>query len=1011
MDFPYTKAQQQAIAHRKGNLLIIACAGSGKTEVIARRAAQLVVEGVAKDSIIAFTFTERAASELKARIRGHLEDLIPADPSLGDMYVGTIHSFCLQLLKQLDPRYRGYEVMDEARQAALISSQYFIGKKSGNGIGLNRLQDRTKTGRYWETVRWFINTLNVIHQRGTPLAKLDPVLRDAIQRYHDISRGKPNLFFDFNAIIDELLQVLKRDKSALNRTRDQFKYLIVDEYQDVDRRQEELIELISDCGKRVWVTAVGDDDQAIYGWRGANVENILGFGAKYPKVTKIELLENFRSTHAIVDIANVAIRKLPAKERIEKSMVARCWKLGPTEKLIERMAERGDIQRAFFATDEEEARWVAGRVEALTGVMVRERDGSERAITYADMAILLRSVRTSGAIFAQALRERGIPVVIRGTKGLFDQDEIRLIQAVFCLLAREELFLVDDDGQQQKLAELELREFVRGKIQALRARKAMPGADASRFLEWVAEKRSVLDRQSLPRAERGRLSRRVYPQDLFQEILEILGAASGSAPWPTDVLYNLGRLSTILTQFEAVHQWVTPYELKNLCFFLGGWAAANSDEGGIDEIATPNAVQIMTVHAAKGLEWPVLFLPRVSSMNFPSSRRNQGPDTFLSNSIFEQSEYASGDSGERRLWYVAITRCAKFLHISSQNRDRKRPTPYFYEIKHDYLRDDGKDPTARSKGSPTPRANSELLPTTYSDLKYFWNCPFEYQLRALMGFRPGVKESYGYGQQIHNILAEVHELARKGTKVTEAVLDKVVDERFNLRYTRNEPLRLLKEAAKKSLVRYLAKFKDQQHLVIASEKQFEYLDRESGALITGTIDLIERIERSNDGKERRVPVAVIDFKTHKWRSMDEFSAVKVSVEQQLKLYAAAARHALGMDPRIAKAHILSPVPPAGALISQGASETIAVDVSEAQQASVRDDVKTAVASIRSGVAGGGHFPRTGVLTRRCPSCDFRQICPGAKKWRKGDRSSPNPLSYSEERGAEMDAIVEDLDAG
>ena len=151
----YTNNQLQAIRHREGNLLILACAGSGKTEVISLRIAELVKEGVAKSAIIAFTFTDRAAGELKARIRRHLETLTPNSPSLGDMYVGTIHSFCLQLLKELDPDYRKFEVMDDTRQAALIMTN-FQRFSDGNGIGLNYLRDRTRTGAYWDTVRTFV---------------------------------------------------------------------------------------------------------------------------------------------------------------------------------------------------------------------------------------------------------------------------------------------------------------------------------------------------------------------------------------------------------------------------------------------------------------------------------------------------------------------------------------------------------------------------------------------------------------------------------------------------------------------------------------------------------------------------------------------------------------------------------------------------------------------------------------------------------------------------------------
>ncbi len=134
----YTDKQKAAIEHRDGNLLILACAGSGKTEVVAARIAGLVKDGVKRNEIIAFTFTERAAHELKSRIREHLERLLPNEPALGDMYVGTIHSFCLRFIKEIDPSFRKYEVMDEARQTALIMTNYSYNPNVDKGIGLGQ---------------------------------------------------------------------------------------------------------------------------------------------------------------------------------------------------------------------------------------------------------------------------------------------------------------------------------------------------------------------------------------------------------------------------------------------------------------------------------------------------------------------------------------------------------------------------------------------------------------------------------------------------------------------------------------------------------------------------------------------------------------------------------------------------------------------------------------------------------------------------------------------------------
>src|SRR5882672_8764909 len=189
----YTADQDRAIAHRDGNLLILACAGSGKTEVISRRIALLAKEGTPKSSIIAFTFTERAAGELKLRIREHLEEVLPDDPALGDMYVGTIHSFCLQLLKEIDPAFRKFEVMDEARQAALIMTNFHHFPDSiSPGLGLNHLRQNTRSGGYWDTISVFLNTLNVVHQKQIGIQRIkDTHLKTAIERYQKIAHGYP----------------------------------------------------------------------------------------------------------------------------------------------------------------------------------------------------------------------------------------------------------------------------------------------------------------------------------------------------------------------------------------------------------------------------------------------------------------------------------------------------------------------------------------------------------------------------------------------------------------------------------------------------------------------------------------------------------------------------------------------------------------------------------------------------------------------------------------------------
>jgi DNA helicase-2/ATP-dependent DNA helicase PcrA len=999
-----TPAQRDAIEYDSGNLLIVACAGSGKTDTLARRVAWLVGKRhTPKDSIIAFTFTEHAANELKARIRLYLEKEVPQEPSLGDMYVGTIHSFCLRVLHELDPKYRNWEVMDEVRQAALISANFTRFDDSNRGLGLDRLRSLTKTKTYWETVRRFTATLGIIHQKGISAEQIQSEkVRDAVTRYESLARNSPNYFFDFDQIIGELVRRLRSNAVDLEGVQSRFKHLIIDEYQDIDDQQEALINLLSDGGSRASITAVGDDDQALYGFRGASVKNILTFENRYPNVGRRELRDNFRSTNAIVEIADHAIRRVGS--RLEKEMVAR--RQDPSHRLVERFADPGDIQLRVFRSEEEEADWVVARIEELRGVLFEQKDGTMRALDYADMAVLLRSVRASGTIFAQKLREKNIPVVVSGTRGLFNNDEIRLVQAAFCLLARSDFALPGDEGRLRILNTAETREFIRQTIDRLRHRQ-MPTASAGRFLSWIGQKLEELDRRSLRKELRGPKAKRIYPQDIFQEMLQNLG--SQDTEWPADVLFNLGAFSSLLTQFEAVHQWVTPANIKGLCLFLGNWAATNADEGGLDEVVRLNSVQVMTVHAAKGLEWPVVFVPRVASMNFPSSRRNQGPDTFLSQDLFDPKEYAGGDDGERRLWYVALTRCAKFLNISSIERARKRPTEYFMEVHHHCVSRDSIDPTPRLKGTPRPPDDAIMLPTTFSDLTYFWRCHFEYQLRSLMGFSPGVGEQYGYGRQLHNILAEIHTRARGGDIVTPAEVDELVDQRFHLRYTQKGPLEALKKAAKDALNRYASECRDVLSKTHAVEKPFEFIDKDSGALITGVVDLLEKINDADPNAQREI-VGIVDFKAHRFKKKEDFDELRSRVERQLRLYASAVRYAFPYEPATATAHVISPKPPSLEQRAQGIQDRIPVDISEAQRRQALSDVRDAVLAIKQDI-GSNHFERTGPKTKHCEKCDFRQFCPGYNEFRRRNHASPLPRTPEQEREAEIDSVIEEQRAG
>ena len=1001
-----TAEQLEAVNFDSGdpsNLLILACAGSGKTETLACRAARMVQEGIPRGSIVAFTFTEHAATELKHRIRRRVEETTPEEPALGDMFVGTIHAYCLKSLRKRDPRYRVFEVMDETRQAALIAANFMRFPGRG-GIGLDRLRTRTRSGTYGETLNTFLATLNVIHQQEIDIDDIgDTVLVGAVDRYREIAHGDPNYFFDFNSIIDTMIDLLRSDSDVLEEIRAELQHLFVDEYQDVDDRQEELIHLLTDGGHGPTLTVVGDDDQALYGFRGAKVDNILDFEHKYPDVHVVRLEDNFRSTHAIVSIADEAVRRV--SKRIDKEPKAR--KGAPDGSIEERFADPGDILLETFATEEAEAQWVADRIEAIRGTRFVENDGTERGLDYGDMAILLRSVRGAGTPFAEALRARNIPVVVTGSGGLFDNEEVRLAQAAFSLLARADFALPKESGGIDLLSTARTREFVRWTVSALRANKRLgPSANSTHLLSWLDQKRAELDQRAVARTERSRgFGARIYPQDIFQQMLRELGAREDR--WPDSTMFNLGAFSNLLTQFESVHQWITPARLKSLVLFLSNWATRHVDEGGVSELAALNSVKIMTVHAAKGLEWPVVFLPRISSRVFPSSLRTRPPETFLPSESYDTGPYVGGDDGERRLWYVALTRCAKFLHISSLNRHRTRPTPYFREIEHDCALPEGSEPPERTHIEPTPPADSNLLQTTYSDLAAFRRCEREYQLRALMDFSPGVGEQFGYGQRIHDILAEVHNMAIDGETITPDVIRRLVAQRFHLRYTRGEPFIVLRRAAEDALVRYVERAGDTLSRARAAEKPFELIDRDSGALVAGIVDLLERAGAPALPSQREI-IGLVDFKASRIRTVREYEETVGAALEQLQLYAVGVRYAFDMEPAEATARILSPRSLPHELKTSGRDEWIKVAVDQEAQHEAEAKLSDTVRLLRERLHNR-YFPTSGATRGKCDGCDFRTFCPGYDEFvAAGGSAATNTPAEEVER--QTDLLAEDTDA-
>ena len=305
-----TAAQYQAALDDAREVLCLACAGSGKSKTLAYRAVRLVAEGVDPRSIVAFTYTDKAAESIKQQVARALARVGIPPTTLGAMYIGTIHSYCQRVLREIDARYRQFDVLDNNRLTLYLGSRY-------PQLSLQRLRPRA-SDRYFETIK-------KVSEAWTTLNDEMLSVDDVIQQDEELGEVLANLratldrdnFIDFSSMIRLVVEGLEaRDPAALAAVAS-LEHLMVDEYQDVNPCQERLIRSLHQDSSSLFV--VGDDDQAIYGWRGADVRNILEFRSRYPSAALHTLSFNFRSTRAIVAAADGFVTAELGAQRIGKN--------------------------------------------------------------------------------------------------------------------------------------------------------------------------------------------------------------------------------------------------------------------------------------------------------------------------------------------------------------------------------------------------------------------------------------------------------------------------------------------------------------------------------------------------------------------------------------------------------------------------------------------------------------------------------------------------------------------
>ena len=908
----YTDAQRSAIDHVAGNLQLIACAGSGKTEVVAQRVVTLLRPpaerggGCTPENIIAFTFTDKAAAELKERIHARCREQLGDVTGLAEMYVGTIHGFCLELLKSEVPAFMKYEVLNEVQQTLFVD-------RHSKASGLT--QSATLTGqplkRYTDT-RHFIGSLNILREdRAVAPERLEGnSVVTQLPAYRQLLNSKG--YLDYSSILKEAVSELTGNAGLRERLSARIRHVIVDEYQDVNPIQEAVVHELHGLGAGICV--VGDDDQTIYQWRGSDVRNILSFESRYPTVTQVRLEENFRSSEGVVAVARDFIRQVV--RRLPKEMKA----TGAHD------YEPGDITALPFDSPEDEARHIARTCLALRGLAVAEGDSS-RGISWSDMAVLLRSVRRDGGAIMAALDEAGVPYVITGMDNLFQTDEAEAARQLFYFLADEADEATLRTAWDRADLGVSSAALDRAAAGATQARRDMKNAAVGQFKVYN------LQRQ-------------------FVAFLEACGLREETVPGRRGevVFYNLGKFSQAISDFESIHFHSNPVDkYTSFAGFLRHHAEGAYPEGWQDNaFVSPDAVRIMTVHQSKGLQWPAVFIPQLVRNRFPSKGGGgRTPWHLIPDTAFDNAaRYKGGVEDERRLFYVAATRAQKFLHMSwapvAGNQIARAPSDFFNEVlASKYVKRRPPDYSARPKLAPEPKSSVANVTLSFSDLKYFFECPYQFKLRILYGFNAPLDEALGYGKSLHDALAEVHARVLRGEDVKPDEAAALVQRHLRAPYAYPALREQLEGAAKRVIDAYITKNAKSFKNLEFSEKAIE-IALGDGVSVAGRIDLVRKIDTGE--------VTIVDLKSN-----DRAQAEAVT-ETQLHIYALGYQELTGR--------------PADYV------EIYELDEQKQKRRSVDDEF---IADVKRDVRGAAQALRENKLptkpsTKTCGQCDYCNLC-------------------------------------
>lgn len=1003
--------QKEAVTFDKGPLLIVAGAGTGKTTVLTHRIAYLIKEkGIKPEEILAVTFTEKAAREMEERV----EKLLPF--GYYDFWISTFHSFCDRILKRYGLSIgipTNYKLLEQTGSWVLIKKNFdkFNFLREYRPLGnptkfiealVSHFSHCKNEGIYPENYLEHADSLK-LNMDDIPVGsksvksrdkkdlsdkqKEYEMIKEVAEAYHVYQKLLlDNNLMDFGDLINYTLKLFEKRPEILEKQRNQFKYIMVDEFQDTNWVQYELVQKLA--APKNNITVVGDDDQSVMGFQGASFNNVLRFKQDYPKAKEIVLIENYRSPQNILDLSYHFIQ-LNNPNRLE-------YQLNEIEGINKRAKERGIDLKSFKKIDKKlkSNQGKSGTIELLgfetvddevTGVInkIWELKEIDKKAEFSDFAILTRT-NDSANSFCRALERAGIPYQFVSSKGLYTNP------LIFDLISYLKVILnfYDSPNFYRVLRMMNFSPEEVSRIIQYSDKKGIPVFEAindshllSKFTSDVVVKlRKIVDNLK----KHYKLSKEKNASEVFIHVINDLEYGKYI---PENNEESLKKWEMIDQFFEKIKIFENSQNDSGLLNYMENlqMELEAGEEGSLRASIDSSfeAVRVMTIHSSKGLEFKYVFLANLVSRKFPSDQKKNPieiPEALVKEVLPEGESHIQE---ERRLFYVALTRAKKGLFLTWAadygGKDLKKPSRFLIESglideeilnKQKFTRSSGfcikRSMGFKLESNETNGSGKDLrifLPDhfSYSQLESFRKCPLEYKFSSIFRIPMRGKSVFSFGKSMHQTLhrfvsesLKVSSVEQKnlfGTTGSSGVLSfddllKIYEKEWiSDWYDSSVIQKEFYEKGKESLKVFYNDFiKNKPEILFindepALEKNFNL--KLNGDVFIGTID---RIDKLGDGVE------IIDYKTGSPKK-----TLAKEEKLQLMIYAVAAKKFLGLNPLKLTYYYLDDCTTCSFEVKEGDIENTEAEIKEIMDKIKRSNFKP---------TPGWH----------CQYCDFKDIC-------------------------------------